>query len=58
MIKEEQIRKFINNELPNIKIGFFREDIKKWFCIFQEDFKFPYISLTEEQIENETVLMN
>lgn len=57
MIKQGQIRKFKDGELPDIKVNHFIKDTQKWFCIFQEDFKYPYISLTEKQIEHETVLI-
>lgn len=57
MVRENQIRKFKHGQLPNIKVNHFSEDKNLWFCVFQEDFKFPYISLTEQHIEETTELI-
>lgn len=51
------MRKFIDCNLPNIKVNHFNTEKNQWFCIFQEDFKYPYISLTTKQIEESTELI-
>jgi hypothetical protein len=56
VIKEKQIRKFKNKKLPNIEVGFIREN-GLWLCTFTEDFKYPYISLTDEQLELDTEII-
>ena len=57
MISENQIRKFNSGELPDIKVNHFSVDKNAWMCVFQEDFKFPYIHLTKNQIEERTKLV-
>ncbi len=57
MIQTGQIRKFKNSVLPNIEVSHIRQDTNEWFCVFQEDFYYPYISLTEEKLMNTTELL-
>lgn len=57
MIEKGQIRRFKNGILPNIKISFYNESKQLWCCVFQEDFKFPYIHLSEDKIESDTELI-
>jgi len=57
MVEAGQIRKFKDSSYPNIRIGFKKLEPRIWLCVFQEDVKYPYISLDEEDIENDTVLV-
>ena len=57
MIEVGQIRSFKDKGLPNIKVAFLRDETKEWLCVFQEDFKYPYISMSEENIKNNTELV-
>lgn len=57
MVSENQMRKFVDSNLPNIKVNHFSTEKNQWICVFQEDFKYPYISLTTKQIEESTELI-
>ena len=57
MIEENQIRKFKDSTLPNIKILFHKSDNDQWECIFEEEFTYQYISLTEKKLIEETELI-
>lgn len=57
MIEKNQIRRFTDCALPNIKIWYFSEQREAWLCIFQEDFKYGDIFLTEDQINKDTEIV-
>ena len=57
MVKEGQIRKFINGKLPYFKVICFVDDRRAWFCMFEEDFyPYQYFHLTKEELEEKTEL--
>ena len=57
MIELNQIRKFKTKQLPNIKVGTFSENKNAYLCTFEEDFYYPYITMSAEEIENETEII-
>ena len=58
MIEKNQIRRFRDDELPDFRVLLYKEDQKKWFCTFIEDFGYyQYLFISEKALLENTELV-